>query len=156
MAAHPWKHDKRRVQISDPKGRYLVFTLLFFQMPIMKTQDLNTKIITKKPKNARNCESRVRYVGAGAVCNRLQSTVLAIVFGLWETVFMPKRNLRILKKPPATVGICEACNQRFTSHLRNADKSEWEVSTLFSRHKCKSQDVNRTAARTVKESTEGR
>jgi hypothetical protein len=45
-------------QISDPKGRYLVFTLLFFQMPLMKTQDLNTKIITKKPKNARNCESR--------------------------------------------------------------------------------------------------
>ena len=27
-------------------------------MPMMKTQDLNTKIITKKPKNARNCESR--------------------------------------------------------------------------------------------------
>jgi hypothetical protein len=45
-------------QISDPKGRYLVFTLLFFQMPMMKTQDLNTKIITKKPENARNCESR--------------------------------------------------------------------------------------------------
>ncbi len=45
-------------QISDPKGRYLVFTLLFFQMPMMKTQDLNTKIITKKPKSARNCESR--------------------------------------------------------------------------------------------------
>src|SRR5216684_8361872 len=45
-------------QISDPKGRYLVFTLLFFQMPMMKTQGLNTKIITKKPKSARNCESR--------------------------------------------------------------------------------------------------
>jgi len=48
-------------QISDSKGRYSVFTLLFFQMPIMKTQDLNTKIITKKPKSARNCESRVRF-----------------------------------------------------------------------------------------------
>src|SRR5713226_2948575 len=47
-------------QISDPKGRYLVFTLLFFQMPMMKTQGLNTKIITKKPKSARNCESRAR------------------------------------------------------------------------------------------------
>src|SRR6267143_1207037 len=47
-------------QISDPKGRYLVFTLLFFQMPMMKTQDLNTKIITKKPKSARNCESRAK------------------------------------------------------------------------------------------------
>jgi len=39
----------------------LVFTLLFFHMPMMKTQDLNTKIITKKPKSARNCESRVKY-----------------------------------------------------------------------------------------------
>ena len=29
-------------------------------MPMMKTQDLNTKIITKKPKNARNCESRAK------------------------------------------------------------------------------------------------
>src|SRR5216683_7820284 len=48
-------------QISDSKGRYLVFTLLFFHMPMMKTQDLNTKIITKKPKSARNCESRVKY-----------------------------------------------------------------------------------------------
>jgi len=27
---------------------------------MMKTQGLNTKIITKKPKSARNCESRVR------------------------------------------------------------------------------------------------
>src|ERR1700727_2889398 len=47
-------------QIFDPKGRYLVFTLLFFQMPLMKTLDLNTKIIRKKPKNPRNCESRAR------------------------------------------------------------------------------------------------
>src|SRR5258707_15561243 len=52
-------------QISDPKGRYLVFTLLFFQMPMMKTQGLNTKIITKKPKSARNCESRARAIGLG-------------------------------------------------------------------------------------------
>jgi hypothetical protein len=35
-------------QISDPKGRYLVFTLLFFQMPLMETQDLNTKNHHKK------------------------------------------------------------------------------------------------------------
>jgi hypothetical protein len=34
-------------------------------MPLLKTQDLNTKIITKKPKNARNCESRVRYHSYG-------------------------------------------------------------------------------------------
>jgi hypothetical protein len=44
-------------QISVPKGRYLVFTLPLFQMPMMKMQDLNTKIITKKPKKVRNCES---------------------------------------------------------------------------------------------------
>src|SRR5258707_5673107 len=55
-------------QISDPKGRYLVFTLLFFQMPMMKTQGLNTKIITKKPKSARNCESRVSVPAAWGKC----------------------------------------------------------------------------------------
>src|SRR5260370_6606021 len=49
-------------QISHPKGRYLVFTLLFFQMAMMKTHDLNTKIITKKPKSARNCESWARSI----------------------------------------------------------------------------------------------
>jgi hypothetical protein len=31
-------------------------------MPLMKTLDLNTKIITKKPKNPRNCESRANGV----------------------------------------------------------------------------------------------
>src|SRR6266478_857727 len=57
-------------QISDPKGRYLVFTLLFFQMPMMKTQGLNTKIITKKPKSARNCESRAKCADCGAsICS---------------------------------------------------------------------------------------
>lgn len=30
---------------------------------MMKTQGLNTKIITKKPKSARNCESRASYRG---------------------------------------------------------------------------------------------
>ena len=35
----------------------MVFTLPFFQMPTMKTQDFGTKIITTKPKNVRNCES---------------------------------------------------------------------------------------------------
>src|SRR5216684_2853063 len=60
-------------QISDPKGRYLVFTLLFFQMPMMKTHDLNTKIITKKPKSARNCESRVSRTQVNRQVGRKQA-----------------------------------------------------------------------------------
>src|SRR5450755_3979498 len=44
-------------QISGSKGRYLVFTLPFFQIPMMTTQHLSTRMIGKKPKNARNCES---------------------------------------------------------------------------------------------------
>src|SRR5450755_4537721 len=47
-------------QISGSKGRYLVFTLPFFQIPMMTTQHLSTRMIGKKPKNARNCESWVR------------------------------------------------------------------------------------------------
>src|SRR5450755_1502035 len=46
-------------QISGSKGRYLVFTLPFFQIPMMTTQHLSTRMIGKKPKNARNCESWV-------------------------------------------------------------------------------------------------
>ena len=34
---------------------------------MMKTQDLNTKIITKKPESARNCESWVKRLNAEGV-----------------------------------------------------------------------------------------
>jgi hypothetical protein len=68
---------------------------------------------------------------------------------------MSKRKLRIVKRQsPDTLGICEACNQQFASNLPQADKAEWEISTLFSRHKCKPEDASQAAARIVREATE--
>ncbi len=70
---------------------------------------------------------------------------------------MPKRKLRIVKRQsPDTIGVCEGCNQQFTSHLPQADKAEWEISTLFSRHKCKPEDASEAAARIVREATENK
>lgn len=44
-------------QISAPQGKgSLVCTRLLFQMPMMKTRDLNTKIIAKQPRSAGNRE----------------------------------------------------------------------------------------------------
>jgi hypothetical protein len=51
---------------------------------------------------------------------------------------MPDRNLRIVKRERAvTVGICEACNKQFQSHIHPPSQSEWEIKILFERHKCK-------------------
>ena len=65
-------------QISDPKGRYLVFTLLFFQMPMMKTQDLNTKIITKKPRSAATAKVGLGIAFYGYSAKEIPDEVLAI------------------------------------------------------------------------------
>jgi len=35
------------------------------------------------------------------------------------------------------VGVCEACNKRFRSHIQRPDQAEWEITVLFQRHKCK-------------------
>ena len=51
---------------------------------------------------------------------------------------MPERYLRIVKRQRTlTVGICEACNQQFRSHIKPPTRSEWEIKILFERHTCK-------------------
>jgi len=70
---------------------------------------------------------------------------------------MPRRRLRIVKRTPTPmIGICETCNEQFKSHLPQEDQAEWEISTLFSRHKCKPVDSSQNALRIVRESTEDR
>ena len=50
---------------------------------------------------------------------------------------MPQRKLKIVKKNlKVTLGVCEACNAQFTSHLPQPDQSQWEIQTQFDRHKC--------------------
>ena len=44
---------------------------------------------------------------------------------------MTPRSLRIEKRELVlTVGICEACNERFRSHLRRPGQAEWEITAL--------------------------
>jgi hypothetical protein len=50
-------------QIAGPKGSYLVFTLPFFQTATVKTGNLTTKTIAKKPEIVCNWSSRVSYFG---------------------------------------------------------------------------------------------
>ena len=67
---------------------------------------------------------------------------------------MAKRSLRIVKRTPVALGICEACNMQFTSKHRAEDDAEAEMRFLFNAHVCKPEDVSQAAARIVKESTE--
>jgi len=52
--------------------------------------------------------------------------------------FMPTRNLRIVKRELGLMlGICEACNKQFRSHIHPRTQAEWEIKILFERHTCK-------------------
>jgi hypothetical protein len=50
------KHDQRRVPDLRLQRKILGLHSTVFSDAIMRTQHLSTKIITKKPENARNCE----------------------------------------------------------------------------------------------------
>jgi hypothetical protein len=61
---------------------------------------------------------------------------------------MPKRKLRIVKKGPPMIGVCERCSSQF-----KAD-SERAVKSAFDGHKCKPTDSTQNALRIVREATE--
>jgi len=69
---------------------------------------------------------------------------------------MQKRKLRIVKQNPPAIGVCERCNEQFKSHLPQEDQAEWEIRTLFERHKCKPVDSSQNALRIVREATENK
>jgi len=74
---------------------------------------------------------------------------------LWETVLMPKRNLRVVKRMrQVTLAVCEACNAQFKSNLTEPDNADLEIKTQFDQHKCKPEDASQAAARIVREATE--
>ena len=51
---------------------------------------------------------------------------------------MPARNLSIVKRELGLMlGICEACNKQFRSHIHSLSQAEWEIKILFERHTCK-------------------
>ncbi|MGO9575513.1 MAG: hypothetical protein ACLPTQ_14435 [Terriglobales bacterium] len=64
---------------------------------------------------------------------------------------MPKRKLRIVKRTPPFIGVCERCNSQFQSNLLIAYP---DIQARFDAHKCKPVDSSQNALRIVRESTE--
>ena len=84
-------------------------------------------------------------------------TGMAIPVGLWETQFMPKRNLRIVKRVRnvPVLGICEHCNAQFSGDPERGN-AQSAIQEQFNAHKCKPEDASQAAARIVKEATKDR
>jgi hypothetical protein len=51
---------------------------------------------------------------------------------------MPKRDLRVVKRTPIALGICEGCNLQFSSNQPAEDDAEAEPWAQFDNHKCRS------------------
>jgi hypothetical protein len=56
--------------------------------------------------------------------------------GVWETVIMAKRSLRVLKRVSGTasLGVCEACNVQFSANPHQLGQAG--VLQQFNAHKC--------------------
>jgi len=54
---------------------------------------------------------------------------------------MPKRDLRVMKRTPIALGICERCNLQFSSSQQAEDDAEAELWAQFDNHKCRSVDA---------------
>jgi len=55
---------------------------------------------------------------------------------------MPKRDLRVVKRTPIALGICERCNLQFSSNESAEDDAEAELWAQVDNHKCQSGDAN--------------
>jgi len=80
---------------------------------------------------------------------RLPRGVLSDVFVLRssrttksERRAMPKRDLRVVKRTPIALGICERCNLQFSSNESAEDDAEAELWVQFDNHKCQPGDAN--------------
>jgi hypothetical protein len=58
---------------------------------------------------------------------------------------MPNRNLRIVKRTPVAIGVCEACNMQFHSNQPLEDSAEVDMMIQFDKHKCKPDDASHEA-----------
>jgi hypothetical protein len=70
---------------------------------------------------------------------------------LWETVFMAKRNLRIVKrvKNVPVIGICEFCHLQFQAEHQPAGqqaRAQAVIQQQFNAHKCKPADAELPSA----------
>jgi len=67
---------------------------------------------------------------------------------------MPKRKLRLVKRVPPIIGVCEACNAQFKSIHTDPATAEADIEVSFKGHKCKPLDSSQNALRIVREATE--
>lgn len=49
---------------------------------------------------------------------------------------MPKRKLRVLKRVPPIVGVCEVCLAQFKSVFTEPIAAQADIGALFALHKC--------------------
>ena len=69
---------------------------------------------------------------------------------------MPKRKLRLVKRVPPILGVCEACNTTFKSIHTDPAAAVADIKVGFDAHKCKRENASQAAARIIKEATEER
>jgi hypothetical protein len=58
---------------------------------------------------------------------------------------MAKKKLRVLKRVPPIIGICEGCRAQFKSIFTAAVPAEAEIRFRFAAHKCTSPDRSNAA-----------
>jgi hypothetical protein len=61
---------------------------------------------------------------------------------LGACVGMAKRKLRIVKRTPPAIGVCERCNAQFKSSNANTAHAELEIMDLFDAHRCQPMDAS--------------
>jgi hypothetical protein len=61
---------------------------------------------------------------------------------IWRSQIMAKKKLRLLKRVPPMIGICEGCLSQFKSIFTAAVAAEAEIRVRFATHKCASTDRN--------------
>jgi hypothetical protein len=68
---------------------------------------------------------------------------------------MPIRKLRIVKKTPIMLGVCQQCGFEFGSRF-SGSSAEAEIKAAFDAHKCAPLDSSQNALRVVREATENK
>jgi hypothetical protein len=69
---------------------------------------------------------------------------------------MLKRGLRIVKKTPVLMAVCERCASEFSSDLPAIDAAVAEIVAAFDAHKCVPLDNSQNALRVVREATDNK
>jgi hypothetical protein len=59
--------------------------------------------------------------------------------------FMARRNLRIVKRTPTFVGVCERCSSKFNAESNDWEKGGAEIRAAFDVHPCVSRDRSQKA-----------